>query len=160
MNIIHLLRPGLLVTFNDGFRKELGVVKSVSEDGKSASVVFKFSNDLLNYDNYTGARCSVDQIKVGWDSGVPTSIISRSILDTYDYLCVIPGRNLCGIAKVGKEIAVYHGITIEGPSGYWTFDSELEAFAGLRQYTGKHNPVVLWKAYKGHSKSYRNPLRK
>lgn len=46
--------------------KENGVVKSITEDGKHAFVVFHWDIRWEDYEKFTGARVPLDRITIGW----------------------------------------------------------------------------------------------
>ena len=58
------MNPGDKVTYTP--TNEIGILKSLQRE-EFAFVVFKCGDDWSNYQNYTAARCMVDELKPGWD---------------------------------------------------------------------------------------------
>lgn len=67
MRIKNEIRKGLKVTYVTPFKEENGVVKRVCEEDDAAFVVYHCNNDWNNYENYTAAKTSFKDLKLGWD---------------------------------------------------------------------------------------------
>lgn len=54
------------VTYNPGYKKENGIIKSISDD-KHVFVVYNCGGDWNNYKNYTAARTRIEDLTIGWN---------------------------------------------------------------------------------------------
>lgn len=54
------------VTYISKYKKEQGIVKSISELDDFVFVVYNCGGDWDNYQNYTGASTSINDLVVGW----------------------------------------------------------------------------------------------
>ena len=59
------MKPGDLVTYVTPFKKERGIVKSLSDDNH-VFVVYHCGGDWQNYKDYTAARTAITDLKKGW----------------------------------------------------------------------------------------------
>jgi hypothetical protein len=60
-----VFKPGQKVTYVTPFKKEHGIVKSISDESNTF-VVYKCNNEWHRYFDYTAARTSNDDLKKGW----------------------------------------------------------------------------------------------
>ena len=60
------LRAGAKVTYDDGFKKERGMVKSLCDDHAYVFVVYHCAGNWDNYADYTAARTDKSQLRKGW----------------------------------------------------------------------------------------------
>lgn len=61
------IKAGSYVTYTAQHGKqEKGIVKSITEDGQAAFVVYHCNDDWENYYNYTGARTELTNLHYGW----------------------------------------------------------------------------------------------
>lgn len=59
---------------------ENGIIKSLTEDGKAAFVVYNCNDDWENYENYTGVRTDLNDLCPGW----PTVVECDWDVDEFD----------------------------------------------------------------------------
>lgn len=65
------MQVGDKVCFDLGFwKKENGIVKSLSGDPDFVYVVYDCNNDWDNYMNYTGVRTGIKNLKQGWTQNI------------------------------------------------------------------------------------------
>lgn len=64
---------GQKVTYLTEYKREHGMIKSLSDDGKAAFVVYHCNNDWEDFENYTGARTNLEDLRDGWidENGEP-----------------------------------------------------------------------------------------
>lgn len=66
--MIQEFKPGDKVTYDNGFKIEKGIVKSLSDD-YHVFIVYHWNNEPEKYMNYTAARTRKADIVKGWDHG-------------------------------------------------------------------------------------------
>lgn len=59
-------RKGQGVTYDDGFKKEVGIVKSQCEDPDYYFVVCHCGGNWKEYEKYTAERTHKNDLKPGW----------------------------------------------------------------------------------------------
>lgn len=59
------IKVGDKVTYDPGYLEQEGIVKSIQ--GNFAFVVYDCNHDWDNYQNYTWALTSVEDLKPGWE---------------------------------------------------------------------------------------------
>ena len=68
----HIVQKGDKVYYTSPHGKtENGVVKSLSESGEAAFVVYNCGGDWANYENYTGAHTKLSHLAPGWVEDKP-----------------------------------------------------------------------------------------
>lgn len=60
-----MFQNGEKVTYNDGFKKEHGIVKSIQDDNY-CFVVYHWNGESSDYRDYTAQRTSNNDLKKGW----------------------------------------------------------------------------------------------
>lgn len=61
------IKPGDKVTYTSPHgKKENGMVKSLSGDGKAAFVVYHCNGEWSRYKDYTAARTELEDLEEGW----------------------------------------------------------------------------------------------
>lgn len=61
------IKPGDKVRYCPKFgSEEKGIVKSISEDGKTLFVVYKCNNEWSRYFDYTAQATDISDIKINW----------------------------------------------------------------------------------------------
>lgn len=64
-------KPGEKVRYIGNYRRspegEPGIIKSIAEDKLHAFVVYSCGGDWKNYQNYTGVRTKLIELKPGWN---------------------------------------------------------------------------------------------
>lgn len=58
---------GDMVTYDPGYKRERGIVKSFSGDETHVFVVYNCNDDWENYGSYTAARTRIADLKHGWE---------------------------------------------------------------------------------------------
>lgn len=62
------MKIGDKVTYTPEYGEyEKGIIKSFSDSGFIAFVVYKCDNDWKNYQNYTGASTNIEDLILGWN---------------------------------------------------------------------------------------------
>jgi len=61
-----MVTVGQKVTYVTDYKRERGIVKSIS-DGGNVFVVYHCADDWINYRNYTAARTRVEDLRSGWE---------------------------------------------------------------------------------------------
>lgn len=81
------IKSGAKVYYNPRHgKKENGIVKSLSDDGTAAFVVFHCNNEWSNYRNYTGQRTELSDLRYGWvdEKGNLLKEFCKQMLEIFD----------------------------------------------------------------------------
>lgn len=75
----------------------------------------------------------------------------------YGMIMRIPGRGVCGIARMTFTVGVFYGLGPHSYQGRYCFETKFEAIESLFNWDGNSDPPGDWIKHKGAGGEYSNP---
>ncbi len=90
--------------------------------------------------------------------GEPTvaDLITELTKNNYMFLKYVPGRGICGLARMYFTTGLFYGLEWDTYQGRYCYESKLEALQDLFAWDGAGDPPGDWIKHKGHVE-YSNP---
>ncbi len=82
--------------------------------------------------------------------------LKELLKDEYAFICRIPDRGICGLARMAYTVGLFYGLDKTGYAGRYCFHTLSEALESLNEWDGKDDAPGNWIKHKG-GVEYRNP---